>query len=186
MVRVKIDGENQRLYQWDVGQRLILEGIPAGTQVDFCRPGGEPMARVTYEEDGKIYVDIPNVTLQSAGGLNAWFYIRDDQRGETVYGWYSFVAERPKPADYVYTEEEQAFWSDLAAEIEEMKKNGGQGTVKSVNGVEPDENGNVEIDALPNDVEQIAMLIEVNMLPSVHDASGAILTDTNGNVILRY
>lgn len=60
------------------------------------------------------------------------------------------------------------------------------GDVKSVNGVKPDKNGNVEIDALPDDVEQIAMLIEADLLPAAHDANGAILTDENGNVILRY
>lgn len=58
--------------------------------------------------------------------------------------------------------------------------------VQSVNGIAPDENGNVEIDALPDDAEQIAMLAEADMLPAVHDASGAILTDENGNIILRY
>lgn len=36
------------------------------------------------------------------------------------------------------------------------------------------------------DAEQIAMLIEADMLPAVHDASGAILTDENSNVVLRY
>lgn len=60
------------------------------------------------------------------------------------------------------------------------------GDVKSVNGVEPDESGNVEIDALPDDAEQISMLAEADMLPAVHDTSGAILTDQNGNIILRY
>ena len=58
--------------------------------------------------------------------------------------------------------------------------------VKSVNGIDPDESGNVEIDALPDDAEQIAMLIEADMLPAVHDASGAILTDEEGNIVLRY
>ncbi len=33
---------------------------------------------------------------------------------------------------------------------------------------------------------QIAMLIEVDMLPAVYDTNGAILTDENGNIILRY
>lgn len=60
------------------------------------------------------------------------------------------------------------------------------GGIKTVNGAAPDENGNVEIDALPDDAEQIAMLIEADMLPVVHDASGAILTDENGKIILRY
>lgn len=34
--------------------------------------------------------------------------------------------------------------------------------------------------------EQLDMLIEADMLPAVHDSSGAILTDENGNIILRY
>lgn len=59
------------------------------------------------------------------------------------------------------------------------------GSITSVNGVAPDENGNVEIDALPDDTEQLSMLIEADLLPAVHDASGAILTDENGNIILR-
>lgn len=35
-------------------------------------------------------------------------------------------------------------------------------------------------------MEQLQMLIESDMLPAVHDANGVILTDENGNVILRY
>ena len=58
--------------------------------------------------------------------------------------------------------------------------------LQSVNGIEPDANGNVEIDTMPDGLEQISILAEADMLPAVHDASGSILTDENGNVILRY
>lgn len=37
-----------------------------------------------------------------------------------------------------------------------------------------------------NDAAQLAALVETDMLPAVHDTSGAILTDENGNIILRY
>lgn len=37
-----------------------------------------------------------------------------------------------------------------------------------------------------NDKEMLAALIETDMLPAVHDSSKAILTDTKGNIILRY
>lgn len=37
-----------------------------------------------------------------------------------------------------------------------------------------------------NDEEMLAVLIETDMLPAVHDSSKAILIDTKGNVILRY
>lgn len=34
--------------------------------------------------------------------------------------------------------------------------------------------------------DQVAALIETDMLPAVHDADGKILTDENGKIILRY
>lgn len=60
--------------------------------------------------------------------------------------------------------------------------------VKTVNGIAPDENGNVDIPGggMPNELDQVKLLIEADMLPAVHDVNGAILTDENGNVILRY
>ena len=61
-----------------------------------------------------------------------------------------------------------------------------KGAVKSINGITPDKNGNVEIEIVPNGLEQLSMLIEADMLPAVHDVSGAILTNEQGNIILRY
>lgn len=58
-------------------------------------------------------------------------------------------------------------------------------TVVSVNGVSPDKNGNIEVSAMPDDTEQLDMLIEADMLPAVH-YNGAVLTDQNGRIILRY
>lgn len=40
--------------------------------------------------------------------------------------------------------------------------------------------------AFQDDYEQIEMLIQLDMLPAVHNFNGAILTDENGNVVLRY
>ncbi len=61
-----------------------------------------------------------------------------------------------------------------------------EGGVKSVNGVTPDENGNVEVETLPDDTDQLEALIAADLLPATYDASGAILTDSNGNIVLRY
>ena len=44
-----------------------------------------------------------------------------------------------------------------------------------------------DVDAMPaDDATVLQTLINTDMLPAVHDADGAILTDQNGNVILRY
>lgn len=37
-----------------------------------------------------------------------------------------------------------------------------------------------------SDLDQLALLVETDMLPAVHNESGAILTDSAGNVVLRY
>ena len=92
-------------------------------------------------------------------------------------------ATPPDPQDSAYL----ALFTQIAnheARIKQLEDSGGG--IKTVNGIAPDESGNVEVDALPDNAEQIEMLIEADMLPAVYDASGAILTDENGNVILRY
>lgn len=38
----------------------------------------------------------------------------------------------------------------------------------------------------PSDADQIAMLIEVDMLPAVYNTNGKILTDETGRIVLRY
>ena len=38
----------------------------------------------------------------------------------------------------------------------------------------------------PSDAEVTALLAETDMIPAVYNADGSVLTDENGNVILRY
>lgn len=38
---------------------------------------------------------------------------------------------------------------------------------------------------MPNELEQVELLIEADMLPAVKDSNGAILTDENGSIIFR-
>lgn len=81
-------------------------------------------------------------------------------------------------------------WAELQQRVDDLEdyleENPAEVPVKSVNGVSPDENGDVEIDALPDNAEQLEVLIEADLLPAVYNANGAILTDENGNIILRY
>ena len=61
----------------------------------------------------------------------------------------------------------------------------GEGTVKSVNGVLPDDIGNVELKMETVDEEEtLAMMLELGALPAVIDSDGAILTDENGAILL--
>ena len=128
-----------------------------------------------------------NATKYS-GKLTFLVRFRCVQAGEVLYQWHTtehtsiVVLGGMDNGEYIAEEYPDVLEQWRADILEEC----GDGTVKSVNGIDPDENGNVQIDALPDDAEQIAMLIEADLLPAVHDASGAILTDEKGNIVLRY
>ncbi len=124
MKKVFIDGKDQILYQWDTGQRLILEGFEPGIRVDFgrCHDGDAP-SNYAYEEDGKIYVDIPDATLQHSVQLVAYFVAELKDRSETVFSWPLTVFHRPKPADHVEPEQIKT-WSALEERITALEKGG--------------------------------------------------------------
>ena len=58
------------------------------------------------------------------------------------------------------------------------------GSVKTVNGVLPDESGNVTLNISVEDSEIIDMMIELNAFPAVMDADGAFLADMDGSILL--
>ena len=130
-LKILIDGNDQRLYQWDRGQRLILDGIGPGIRVDFgrCHDGDAP-SNYTYEDNGKIFGDIPDASLQQHGQLVAYFVAGDEGRSETFFTWTLVVLHRPKPSDYVEPEQIKT-WSDLEKRISALEKGGGDLSVKA-------------------------------------------------------
>lgn len=74
---------------------------------------------------------------------------------------------------------------DVYAQIMELLNSGGSGggtgTVKSVNGVEPDEDGNVDIE--PTDDDAFDVLYESGIIDPVTDADGgALFTDADETI----
>lgn len=134
-------------YQWDTNQVLIVEGEPNCREVHFGYRDGS-FARVCQirEEDGRRVVDIPNELLQE--DRTFFVYPINDEEDDAPMRSQSFVVLlRPKPDDYVHTEPEIQTYEALEERITALEENGGTGgTIKTVNGVTPDENGNVEIE----------------------------------------
>lgn len=175
------------LYQWDTGRKVRIRPRRNLTisEVHFCHAGSSnALVVVPYAENDVMLADIPNILLQTAVNITAYAVIISESGERTICDRTFHVRARSKPEDYAYTETEVLTWQALDERIKSIEENGG--AVKTVNGVAPDESGNVEINASPDEAEQLEMLIEADMLLAVHDASGAILTDENGNVILRY
>lgn len=55
--------------------------------------------------------------------------------------------------------------------------------IKTVNGVAPDESGNIEIEVMTEE-DSVVMLMELGALPALIDKNGAILTDKSGAILL--
>lgn len=215
---IELEGKRRVLYQWELNQRVIV-GCPPDTVVEFSPQNGckqNTLPVLSYEEEGFVYANIPNVLLQIPGYLRV--FIRPSAEDMRIHPEVRDfrVVRKSKPEDYDanYSETEVFSYKTLKCRVDDLQKDAGDlqgrvddledshkaleervddledgaGTncVATVNGVGPDENGNVEVSALPDDAEQITMLIDADLLPAVHDASGAILTDEKGNIILRY
>lgn len=117
VVTVVLEDKNNVLYQWDRGQRFILTNVPTGTHVDFIQ-NDEVLYMTTYGEDNTVYVDIPDILLQTASSIKMFVYISDANYGETIFDKHFTVLPRKKPTDYTYTPPEKPAttsisWNDL-------------------------------------------------------------------------
>lgn len=122
------------LKQWDKEIWLQISGLDTeyDVQVHFALDDddGNSINAEVDVSDGKINVKIPSFILEGDGtrGVQycgyAFVYITDGNFGRTVRKIRMFINRRPKPEDYVYTEEELKEWEKLNKRINELEQNG--------------------------------------------------------------
>ena len=90
---------SEPLYQYDYGQKLVLEGVnlPASYEVHFSNfEHGESVTQIA-DSTG---VTIPDMLLTSGQKIFVWVYLHNAETdGETVYKGIIPVNERAKPSD---------------------------------------------------------------------------------------
>lgn len=121
---IKLVGDRVILYQWDLNQRVILLNIKSGIEVHFSDEhntfeGLCPVV-VSYEENGIVYADIPNIFLQKKGILKAYVYVKNEDESHTEFHSEFLILPRPKPADYVYTPTEIQSFEKLVKEVKDV------------------------------------------------------------------
>lgn len=109
-------------YQWDTGQKLILEQN-ACSEVHFCN-GTEECSLVceVHEENGVQLVDVPNILLQTAKPIKAFAFVCLEGDRHTKITKVFQVFPRSKPSTYVYTETECKTWDSLNERIKQIGK----------------------------------------------------------------
>lgn len=122
---ILIEGSRDALYQWDLNQRIVLTDIKVGTEVHFSDSHDteeECPVLLSYEENGVIYANVPNVFLQKSGIIYVYIYIQEENKAWTEHYAEILVLPRKKPSDYVYTETEVRDWETLSKRIEEVNE----------------------------------------------------------------
>lgn len=189
MIRViRIEGNKPALYQWDLNMRVILTNVPIGTEVHYSNINDNTdencITSVSYSENGCVYADIPNKLLQISGIILVYLYIQDEDKAWTELKTEIIVLPRKKPANYVYTETEVLTYKKLEVKLDQT-----QDMIGNLADLETASKDNL-VDAINeanlSDTETLNLLIEEDILPAVCNADGAILTDQNGNIVLRY
>jgi hypothetical protein len=108
-------------YQWDLDRRIELPNVAVGTEVHFySQDETEGLKVLSYEKNGVVYANVPNILLQMAGSLKVYVW----PTYTTQYAKITVIA-RPKPSSYVYTETEVLNYVTLEKRIAELEKNGG-------------------------------------------------------------
>ena len=154
---IMIEGEKSNLYQWDLNMRLLLINIPVGVEVHFDDVHNTVQncpKVVSYEEDGNVYADIPNIFLQKPGMITVYIYVQEENKRYTKYNIEILVLPRKKPADYVYTETEIKRWDDVVAAAEATSKT-------------------VVDDGIANGLAEIKAYNDTNIVPAVQASFNA-------------
>lgn len=114
----KLDDERTLLFQWDLNRFLVINEslVKDGcTKVDFSLSrNGEALTCEMKEQEDMRIVEVPNILLQSHGMLYVYADVVGANRRKTRLEFVFRIHQRPKPADYVYTETE--VWSYEALE----------------------------------------------------------------------
>ena len=135
------------LTQWDYGRVLEvrLENMPRTFEAHFSYKGFEDSLVVEVAPDSDVaIVPIPNIITTQDKDATCWIYYENETSGATYKTIILPITPRTKPSDYVYTETEVFTYKKLREELE--AKIATAGRVKTVNGIEPDDAGNITVE----------------------------------------
>lgn len=104
-----IDGNLiKTLTQWDINQKIVIKNLSLTNkpEVHFCNSHSKLalVGEATYT-DGALTTEVPNILLQESLTITIYIYTtKDDGSAKTTYSIRVPVNPRPKPADYVYSD----------------------------------------------------------------------------------
>ncbi len=131
MIKIVVQNEQYtaaKVFQWDLGQTLEIHGLELDfiPEVHFSKVIGNKIGVISREvivgSDGVITVDIPSVLLETSNAIKVYVCKAGEDYFATLYQYEIVVQARPKPTDYIHTDEEILTWEKLEKRIEVLEK----------------------------------------------------------------
>lgn len=131
-MKLKVLGDNSQLWQWDTGQKLIVEDEGTCNEAHFSNSDdANALVCPIREHNGLRVVDVPNILLQEASPIKVYLCHYDSESSETRFSYRFPVRPRPKPESYVYIETESLNYASLDQRLVNLE---GKGLVVDSNG----------------------------------------------------
>ena len=117
-MNITLDDGRTELWQWDTGRKIVVDDKSV-SEVHFSKYSSNQA--ITREVvNGKA--EIPNFLLQDTHSVTVYAYSGSIENGYTMAEKTFNVVKKPKPANYVETEEDKAILAKLKEEIGDLPK----------------------------------------------------------------
>lgn len=115
---ITLDDGRTELWQWDTGRKIVVDDKSV-SEVHYSKYSSiQAITRKVI--DGKA--EIPNFLLQDTHAVTAYAYSGSIENGYTMAEKTFNVVKKPKPANYVETEEDKAILAKLKEEIGDLSE----------------------------------------------------------------
>ena len=173
-MNITLDDGRTELWQWDTGRKIVVDDKSV-SEVHFSKYSSNQA--ITREViNGKA--EIPNFLLQDTHAVTVYAYSGSIENGYTMAEKTFNVAKKPKPANYVETEEDKAILAKLKEEIgdlSELQTEAKNNLVSAINEV----NGKVSDVAYGEDAIETLAELEI-VVPAQQD--GTFYTSPTGEI----
>ena len=115
-MNITLDDGRTELWQWDTGRKIVVDDKSV-SEVHYSKYSSTQA--ITREViNGKA--EIPNFLLQDTHAVTVYAYSGSIENGYTMAEKTFNVTKKPKPANYVETEEDKAILAKLKEEIGDL------------------------------------------------------------------
>ena len=168
------DGRSE-LWQWDTGRTLAVDADCS--QVHFSNKVFGRSIDVDVTDGVAI---IPDILLQTDKDLNVWAFVGTAENGYTKISKTFKVNRRNKPADYVFTPQEQILLKDAIA-IVETAKSAANDAIESANKAQASAD---MADQIADEMKRLADHVEQNTETAIKAKADALIAKANAEAAL--